>query len=143
MMDKAIKLKKHLDDAVDGSANYIFLGDLNTMGMEYPYYEDIDTDIELRKWDERARRYYDMIRLSKTYDETWYGGSDSSIPPGRLDHVSAAEHLKFTTFKDENNEDREIQVTGWVDKQTDVEKDEWADEYSDHALLYFEVEEVE
>lgn len=38
MLTRAIKFRKVLDSAAGGKglANYIFLGDLNTMGLEYP-----------------------------------------------------------------------------------------------------------
>jgi len=34
MAIRAIKFKKTLNEATAGSANYIFLGDLNTMGLD-------------------------------------------------------------------------------------------------------------
>lgn len=36
----------------------------------------------------------------------------------------------------------EVTVKGWVDKPEGTERDTWIDEYSDHSLLYLEVEEV-
>ena len=42
---RAVKLRKKLDKASPGKrANYIFMGDLNTMGLGYPYDKDIDAD---------------------------------------------------------------------------------------------------
>lgn len=55
MAIRAIKFRKTLDAAVDGKANYLFLGDLNTMGLDYPYQKDIDPSTEIKRWDSRAR----------------------------------------------------------------------------------------
>jgi hypothetical protein len=46
----AIKFRKTLDAAAGGKANYLFLGDLNTMGLDYPYQKAIDSLTELKKW---------------------------------------------------------------------------------------------
>lgn len=68
MLYRAVKFRHTLDKGAGRKhkANYIFLGDLNTMGMGYPFHKDIDAETELRKWDLRARRYYGMHRLKKT-----------------------------------------------------------------------------
>ena len=144
MLSRALKFRHKLDKATGGkhTANYIFLGDLNTMGMDYPYDKDIEPDIELKRLKSRAGRYYGMRDLNKTYDKTWNGGSDSSYPPAELDHVYAAKHLNFNTFKDAGNNDVEVAVKGWVEEDTTVKQDSWIDNYSDHALLYFEVQKV-
>jgi hypothetical protein len=42
MAIRAIKFRKTLDAAAGGKANYLFLGDLNTMGLDYPYQKAID-----------------------------------------------------------------------------------------------------
>ncbi|MHA2121070.1 MAG: endonuclease/exonuclease/phosphatase family protein [Promethearchaeota archaeon] len=144
MMHKAVKFRHTLDKALGGKhiANYIFLGDLNTMGMEYPFDKDIEADTELRKWDSWASRYYGMCRLEKTHDMTWWGGSTSSFNPSNLDHVYAAKHLEFKQFKDSNNNKVDVSVRGWVDESTVPAQDKWINNYSDHSLLYFEVQKV-
>lgn len=141
MLYRAVKFRKALDRAAGGKnkANYIFLGDLNVMGMNYPYKKDIEADIELKKWVDRAKRYYGIRLLRKTFNKTWYGGSTSSYEPADLDHVFAAKHLEFKVFKNQNNEDVEVDVRGWVNKKTKAEKDTWIRNCSDHSLLYFEV----
>lgn len=139
MLYKAVKFQHVLDDAIGQKhkANYIFLGDLNTMGMDYPFDKDIEPRFELDKWDKRASQYYAMHRLSKTNGVTWSGGSNSTHPDSDLDHVYASKHLKFTQF---NSAD--VVVRGWVDATSDSEKNKWIDEYSDHSILYFEVQKV-
>ena len=142
MADKAIKFRKTLNKAVDGKANYIFLGDLNTMGLEYPYNHDIEAESELKRWDTRAKQYYDLRRLTKTHDATWSNGSGSTIPDSNLDHVYASEHLKFKEFDKIGGGKADVSVRGWVNKVTNAEKNKWIKDYSDHSLLYLEVQKV-
>jgi len=144
MLDKAVKLRGTLDKALGGKnkANYIFLGDLNIMGMDYPFQKDIESETELRKWDTRASQYYGMRRLKKAYDKTWYGGSASSLPPADIDHVYAAKHLVFKQFENPQNESADVDVRGWVNQPSAKAQDSWRDTYSDHSLLYFEVQKV-
>lgn len=140
MAQRAIKFRKILDKAAGGKANYLFLGDLNTMGLEYPYQKDIDVLTELKKWDTRAARYYDMRRLMKSHDASWSNGSGSSIPDSSLDHVYAANHLKFKLFKRFDGTLAEVDVRGWTNQTTPAAKDKWIRDYSDHSLLYLEVQ---
>lgn len=142
MAIRAIKFRKTLNDAVGGECNYIFLGDLNSMGLDYPYQKDIDASTELKRWDNRASAYYDMRRLSKTHGLTFSNGSGSSIPDSNLDHVYASKHLKFKEFNPLGGKKGEVDVRGWVNKTNQVTKDKWIADYSDHCLLYLEVQRV-
>ena len=143
MLYRAVKFRRVLDKAVGGKnkANYIFLGDLNTMGMKYPYKRNIKANIELKKWDGRASRY-GMRRLKKTHKHTWNGGSASSFPKADLDHVYAAKHLAFKPFRNGSDRNVEVDVRGWVNKSSISDQDSWITEFSDHSLLYFEVQKV-
>ena len=142
MAIRAIKFRKTLDAAAGGKANYLFLGDLNTMGLDYPYQKAIDSLTELKKWDLRAAQFYDMRRLVKTHDASWSNGSGSSIPDSSLDHVYASNHLKFTVFPRPDGAKAEVDVRGWTNQTTATAKDKWIKDYSDHSLLYLEVQEV-
>lgn len=139
MLSKAIKFAGVLKRG-DKPANYLFIGDLNTMGLNYYFDRDIPPDTELKKSDIYAKRYYDMIRLEKTYPFTWSNGSSSSYPPANLDHCYAAGHLQFKMF---TNKDRvgqsPIDVCGWVDEHQSSKQDKWIKDYSDHAYLYLEI----
>jgi endonuclease/exonuclease/phosphatase family metal-dependent hydrolase len=140
MLVRACKFRGVLDDAAGGAgrANYIFLGDFNTMGMVYHYVKgkNISQDEELVKLAAQAKRYKMQI-LKKTAPATWSNGSTSDIPPSNLDHVVAANHLTFTLFNG-----NEVSVRGWPQEATPAAQDEWIGRYSDHALLYFEVQKV-
>jgi endonuclease/exonuclease/phosphatase family metal-dependent hydrolase len=143
MLERAFEFRKVLDKASGGTgkARYLFLGDLNTMGLEYPFDRDIDPTLELRKWDRYGvRKSIGMRRLEKTHPASWFNGSKSSLPPSNLDHVYATDNLKFRSFRRTDGDAAEVSVRGWVDQPTDAAKDAWIGRYSDHSLLYFEVQ---
>ncbi len=143
MLARALKFRSVLNKISPNShgANYLFLGDLNTMGMDYPYKSDIPASLEIKRIKRRAA-YYKMKQLVKDYPYTFNNGSKSSIPKSNLDHVFASKHLEFKTFPTNyeiNIFNAEVQVVGWPQSETIDEQDKWIKEYSDHAMLYFEV----
>ena len=142
MIERAFEFRRTLDKASggEGKSRYVFLGDLNTMGMEYPFDHDIAAEVELQKWDRYAKRKkIAMRRLAKTHDASWNNGSQSSIPPSNLDHVFASTNLSFRQFPRSDGEKAQVSVRGWVDEPTTAKQDTWIAKYSDHSLLYFEV----
>jgi len=141
MVYRALKFRSTLNNATGGAANYLFLGDLNSMGLEYPYSHDIGASNELKRWDRRSG-YYDMKRLSNTYDVSWFNGSGFSIPDCNLDHVYAAKHLTFKNLRGPARIITAVDVRGRVDKTTSASKDQWISKYSDLSLLYLEVQRV-
>ena len=144
MTDRAIKFRKHLNKehakaGGAGLANFLFLGDLNTMGMNMTYSEkDISGKEEIDRLGKRlGHKSVAMDILDKSHDITFWPGSKSKYEPSNLDHVVAAEHLTFKSYGG-----AKVDVRGWVEEDTDAKKDAWAKKYSDHALLYFEVQKV-
>lgn len=67
------------------------------MGLKYPYSKSIDANTELRKADARAKQM-DIVRLDKTYPNTWRNGSTGKYNQSNLDHVYASDNLKFKSF---------------------------------------------
>ncbi|MBZ5497808.1 MAG: endonuclease/exonuclease/phosphatase family protein [Acidobacteriia bacterium] len=136
MLERALKFKNVLKKSGDGSEpNYIFLGDLNTMGMNYLIKKyNIPADEELQKLDTVAKKY-GMRRLTKTSPYTWWNGPQSGIAPSNLDQVVAAQHLRFAQFGGQD-----VSVRGWPEQPTDQAKGVWIKDYSDHGLLYLEVQ---
>jgi len=137
MFERSLKFRRTIEKAAQTaqwSSRYLFLGDLNTMGMPYPFNRSIDAETELRKLDGRASRVH-MRRLTKSSPATWSNGSASSIPPSDLDHVVASDSLDFRQF---NGAD--VQVRGWASQSTPAQQDNWIKRYSDHSLLYMEVQ---
>jgi len=141
----AFNLKKKLDQVSGGSANFIFLGDLNTMGIvdPVPYSEVMDLPSEeevdrIAYWAEKR----DMVLLSKEKtlingqdkEVTWYNGSSSYVPTN-LDQVVASKHLQI---RSQGNGPFKVNVLGWP-KLAQSQWSNWFSRYSDHALLYFEV----
>ena len=143
MLERSFEFRKVLDKAAggEGKARYMFLGDLNTMGLEYPFDRDIEAAIELKKWDKYGNRAkIQMRRLVKTHDASWFNGSTSSLPPSNLDHVYASTNINFKAFvRPSDGGEANVSVRGWVDQTTAAKKDDWIKKFSDHSLLYFEV----
>jgi hypothetical protein len=140
MLLRACQFRKTLDGAPAGAgrANYLFLGDLNTMGMQYRYVpgHNLETAHELAKLTKEAGKVK-MRLLTKDEPSTWSNGSGSATPPSNLDHVVAAEHLTFRQFGG-----CDVTVKGWPKEATAAARDQWINEYSDHGFLYLEVQKV-
>jgi len=100
----AFRLKRTLDkDAKNKKSKFIILGDLNTMGMRYPFDRNIVSKIELKKLERDAKKV-DMKLLNKTYENTWTNGKKV----GNLDHVVASTSIKFTKWSNS-----EVRISGW------------------------------
>ncbi|HEY4682717.1 MAG TPA: endonuclease/exonuclease/phosphatase family protein [Candidatus Acidoferrales bacterium] len=136
MFAHAFKLKKKLDQVAggQGKAKFLFLGDLNTMGMEYPFQKDISPTLELQKLDREAAKAK-MRRLTKNREYTWSNGPQSKMPPANLDHVVASEQLRLRPFGG-----KDIEVRGWPAEATAERQADWIRKFSDHALLFLEVQ---
>jgi endonuclease/exonuclease/phosphatase family metal-dependent hydrolase len=130
--------KKVLDKQAGGlgKANFLFLGDFNTMGMTYPFKRDVEVQWELKKLDRDARKAR-MFLVRKNAPATWWNGSASRYPQSDLDHVIASDHLSFKQFKGAS-----VDVRGWPALDTVGKQDAWIKDYSDHGLLYLEVQRV-
>ncbi len=139
MMRRAYDFRKKLNAASgNGRANYIFAGDLNTMGLDYiRANKDISGAEEIRELARRGR-YKDMTVLEKNYDATYLNISKSNVETmSNIDHVVAANHLTFKRFKG-----KPVDVRGWPQEETLAQRKAWINTYSDHPLLYFEVQQV-
>ncbi len=140
MTERAMKFKKKLDKAhkksgLSGKSNFIFLGDLNTMGMNLTYSKkDVSAEEEIVRL---GSKYVGMKILSKSIEKTYWPGSKSKYSIGNLDHVIAANHLEFKQFNGAS-----VSVRGWVEEDNFSKRDQWAKRFSDHSLLYFEVQEI-
>ncbi len=134
--EHVFELKKALDKgAAPDRASFLFLGDLNTMGMEYPFDRRIAADVELEKLDASAAKCA-MRRLVKSAQASWWNGKGSSAKgASNLDHVVAADHLSLRKWSG-----AEVSVRGWPALADDAARKQWIKDYSDHGLLYFEVE---
>ena len=139
MVDKALDFRAVIDKAAGGQANFMFLGDLNAMGLDYVFGKTgtrLDR-VEVTADREIARLRYEAAKrkmrvLPKSSAVTWRG---MGALRSNLDHVVAAEHLRFTRFGQ-----AEVDVRGWPTLAGDAAQKQWITDFSDHALLYFEVQ---
>ncbi len=145
MLQRALDFRKVLNKAAGGRANYMFLGDLNTMGMNLTYSDkDLSGDEEIARLKRRAATASIKMRLLDKPEvadlgrrATYWPGSRSTLAPSDLDHVVAADHLQFKKFGS-----AAIDLRGWPQEDSSAQRDAWTNTYSDHALLYFEVQKV-
>lgn len=144
MIDRAFEFKSEVvDKLAPQEPNFIFLGDLNSMGLDYVYGQPGGPGTALLR--DRAAAEHEIDRfafeagkhgmrvLTKTHDFTWRDQNDTS----NLDHVVAATHLRFALFNG-----HEVAVRGWPDLPTTQQQRDRTTEFSDHALLFFEVQEL-
>lgn len=138
MFYRAFKLKRRLNDMVNGNAKFIFCGDLNTMGMRYPYQGNIDYSTELRKLGRDASRV-GMRVLDKSHDATWTD-LRQRLEDSNLDHVVASTSVNITRWDFGNGVQGEVEVAGWNEYATGSPGwRSFVDRVSDHCSLYFEV----
>lgn len=136
MFNKIFDLKKALDKKAkaqrSSAANFIVVGDMNTMGLDYGGKNfDISSADEINQITSKFNRR-GMKMLKKSHPDTFNNGSISKYEPSALDHVFAAKHLRFD---DMDNNGAEVLVGGWAQKNTEAEQDKWIAQYSDHAPI--------
>ncbi len=136
MFEKLGDLKKSLDDWAQSngepSAAFVAMGDFNTMGMNLTDSNgDISGPEEIERIEKRMRRW-NMRHPNKSAPNTFVAPLGASYGDSDLDHVYLDESL---TIKPENG--HEVRVGGWTELQGDTARQNWAEEYSDHAPLWF------
>ncbi len=139
MFRRAFKLKRKLDEMEGGNARFVFCGDLNTMGMRYPYNREINFTTELRKLERDALRVQ-MRLLDKSHGATWTD-SHRRISDSNLDHVVASTSTNITRWQFPNGREGEVEVEGW--NRFSNGSPQWrsfVSRVSDHCSLYFEIE---
>ena len=135
MFKRACKFRMVLEGtAKKWETKYLFIGDLNTMGMEYPFGKAISAKAEIKKLAQKEAQKVKMKILKKDEPASWWNGSKSKIPPSNLDQVVVSDNLKFKKYSG-----AEVTVLGWPKELTVEKKDEWIKRYSDHGIIYFEV----
>lgn len=147
MLERIYSLKGALDKAAvklqndpAAKANFIVLGDYNTMGLDYYRAEhDIPMEREIAVMTERMGRRK-MRKPATSHPHTFNNGSTSSLPPSELDHVFVAQHLQLRQHTHpETGKPYEVEVSGWAKLKTPAAQDAWIDRFSDHAPLIFTV----
>jgi hypothetical protein len=144
MVDRAFKFKRAVVDAIaPQEPNFVFLGDMNSMGLDYVFGQQGGAGTPLLR--DRATAAHEIARLAyegakagmrplrKTHDVTWRSNTMQS----NLDHVVAADHLQFRQFGG-----ADVDVRGWPTLATEQAQRDWITQFSDHALLFFELQEI-
>ena len=145
MLSHALSLKIRLDEIAKGKANLLVLGDLNTMGMQYPRalkaYTTVTEKEEiegLADWAQsfgKQKRKADVVVLREDWPATWTNGKKRS----NLDHVLASSQMKFEELgKDADGNPAEVEVEGWWDLKGQALK-VYLGKTSDHCSLLFHV----
>ncbi|RNJ63268.1 MAG: endonuclease/exonuclease/phosphatase family protein [Porphyrobacter sp. IPPAS B-1204] len=141
MLERIYSLKLALDKAAvklqgrgDAKANFIVLGDYNTMGLDYFRKDhDIPMEREIAVMTERMKMRK-MRKPTTSHPHTFFNGSTSSLPPSELDHVFVAQHVEL-----DRSAGYEVEIGGWAKLASNAERDDWIERFSDHAPLIFTV----
>jgi len=137
MFAHAASLKRKLEKAVGAGrrANFVVMGDLNTMGLNAAWNpkSDLEADEEIAFLENRMRSVK-MVRLPKTHEASWWNGK-ANWDPAKLDHTFAAEHLRFRQF-----DGKAIKVIGWPELSGETARQQWIEMFSDHAMLFGQIE---
>ncbi len=134
MLEHAFNLKKGLDKVpeANGNSKFLFMGDLNTMGMNLTYLDDVKESDEIDRLNKRAKKR-GMMLLRKDHDKTWTNGKGMYSD---LDHVVASNSIKFKTWNG-----NKVKVLGWNQHAEGSPKfDEFVNRISDHCSIYCEIE---
>jgi endonuclease/exonuclease/phosphatase family metal-dependent hydrolase len=142
MVDKIWSLRLALSKlaaSLNVENKYIVLGDLNTMGMLFPYRKKSDERVSEEEEIEALREYAsrrDMFLLPKEFDATWSDGKIES----NLDHVLATNATSFQNLgQRDDGQPFAVKVTGWQQLQN-PERLDFIQNVSDHCLLYCEIQ---
>jgi hypothetical protein len=133
MFEHAFNLKAKLDKAFDTNANFMILGDLNTMGLKYP--KQIKKDIripdnlEIGHLQTQAKAV-NMQVLAKSHPATHFS---KSFGESDLDHILASTALTFKQFS-QDGKTFAVKVDGW-NNLTGADRDRYLTEVSDHCAL--------
>jgi len=138
MFDKIWKLKAALDkQASSGAGRFIVLGDLNTMGLQFPARKKSDTRVseadEIKALQDLASKQ-GLTLLVKEFDKTFNNGKLTSD----LDHVLATNNLTFGELGQALGQPFFVKVTGWQ-QLTGAARKKFIETISDHCSLYCEV----
>ena len=143
MYGKIWNLKKKLDGITNDNANFITLGDLNTMGRRaYGRSAAISAETEIQDLENDAAKA-GMGMLSKTYHSTlaWKKKGTKRYSFANLDHVLATKNLRFNEVYDNNGQRAEVRVDGWH-YLNGSQRTEFIEHISDHCSLYAELQVV-
>ncbi|MFN0032271.1 MAG: endonuclease/exonuclease/phosphatase family protein [Flavobacteriales bacterium] len=140
MIDKVSNMAKAIHKKKP-DARVIVAGDLNTMGMGFPSQRKSDKRVTMQEEIAGVASLmadYNFSWASKQHDATWLskpGGYDSN-----LDHVICSQTVVLKELGQRTDgSNYHIKVEGWVGL-TLAQQKTYMEKYSDHCLLYWEVQ---
>lgn len=142
MFDKVWNLRKALDKKMGNRRErLVVIGDLNTMGLQYPTRRKADLIVdgakEITALGNSAQKN-SMALVSKSHNRTWRKlGRDWESD---LDHVMASDVVNFKTLGQRTSDgmDFQVLVNGWIDKKP-ADREKFIKDLSDHCALSFEL----
>jgi len=135
MKDALDKKEKQTSGDPNAEARLLVMGDLNTMGLQYPKAKKANIRINAAEEILELPTFAGLRVLTKTHDRTWKGSAGES----NLDHVLATQAVPITPLGASGAEIRDVCVKGWVELATSAEVKTFLAEMSDHCLLIGEV----
>jgi exonuclease III len=144
MFEHAINLKRKVDEQSTDPVNFIILGDLNTMGLNYPTGKNniaqTVTELQFIEYqnNKKVNKKTANLRFLSKPDVTEYS---QNYGFSNLDHVIVSDHMKFKDQPDPiDQKDYEVLLDGWRPFQKDMKVvKKIANDISDHCPLIFEV----
>lgn len=141
MWEKIWRLRLALNkvDPTGAPANFIVIGDFNTMGFRFPYQRDAHEQVSMGEEIDALNllgRNRDMQLLTKSHPATFNNGRGLVSD---LDHVLASEQIQFVDLGNEKEGSSfQVRVSGWNDLRGD-EQAAFIEGISDHSALYCEI----
>ncbi|MDX8347351.1 endonuclease/exonuclease/phosphatase family protein [Cognatiyoonia sp. IB215446] len=138
MFGKISKLRRALNDIEGGTAKFVVMGDLNTMGRDALPGEDAITSDEEITGLARFMARGDMTLYEKSHPTTFlqYFSNGTVEFNTDLDHVIASD---VTPLADLGG-GKKVRVRGWNDLATDNDRKVWTETLSDHASVEIEID---
>lgn len=147
MLRRALKYNEFAVDylrraGVNKEAHYMFAGDLNTMGLSGAGRKGNISGLEEVQDLAKLAQQNGMELVKKDSEFTFRNPGGALIAD--LDHVVRRDHIRFNKVPRRRGSprDAEVECIGWPDLPLDLRKDKWIEDYSDHAMLRWEVQRV-
>jgi len=120
------------------SGRLLVLGDLNTMGLQFPKKRAADERVSEAEEVEALGKFGSPVAvgmITKSHDETFNNGRLVS----NLDHVLSSSNVRFKSLGTRpDGVTFQVRVVGW-NQLTGTARKNYIDNLSDHSALYVEV----
>ena len=132
MFNNIRKMKEALDGKdPSGAARLIVMGDLNTMGLQYPKATKANIRIKAAEEILELPTFAGLRVATKSHDRTWKGSAGESD----LDHILVTPPVTLAPLGKAGAEIRDVCVRGWVELTDKAAVKAFLKDMSDHCLL--------